>query len=108
MNIVTGDQINASGSGNIVINRSIVQNAFNKVKTEYDEETAKALKSVEEEINQSGNKVAAENFEAFTEELSKPNPKKSLLKTLWEGTLAALPTLAQMSSIVNLIMKLYS
>lgn len=107
-NKVTGDQINVHGSGNTVVNRSIVQNAFNKVKTEYDEETANALKRVEEEINKSGNKEAAENFEAFSEELAKPEPKKSILKTLWEGTLAALPTLAQLSSVVNLVVRLFS
>ena len=96
---MTGDKINVHGSGNTIVNRSSVQNAFNKVKDDYDEETANALKRVEEEINKSGNREAAENFEAFSEELSKPEPKKSLLKTLWEGTLSALPTLAQLSSV---------
>jgi len=105
---VTGDHINIHGSGNTVVSRSIVQNAFNKVKTEYDDETANALKRVEEEINKSGNKEAAENFESFSEELSKPEPKKSLLKTLWKGTLDALPTLAQLTSVVDAIVKLFS
>ena len=103
-----GDQITVHGSGNTIVNRSIVQNAFNKVKADHDEETANALKQVEEEINKSGNKEAAENFEAFSEELSKPEPKKSLLKALWKGTLDALPTLAQLSSVVNLIVRLFS
>ena len=47
-------------------------------------------------------------IDTLGEELSKPNPKKSLLKTLWKGTLDALPTLAQMSSVVSLIVKLFS
>ncbi len=80
-NHMEGDQITVTGSGNTLVNRSIVQNAFNKVKADYDEETANALKRVEEEINKSGNKAAAENFESFNEELSKPEPRKSLLKT---------------------------
>jgi hypothetical protein len=105
---VEGDKIFVPGSGNVIISRSTVQNAFNKVKTEYDEETANALKRVEEEIIKSGNQEAADNFTAFSEELSKPEPKKFLLKTLWQGTLSALPTLAQMSSIVNLIVKLFA
>ncbi|MDZ7963223.1 MAG: hypothetical protein RMY34_36125 [Aulosira sp. DedQUE10] len=91
-----------------IINRSTVQNAFNRVQAEFDDETANALKRVEEEINKSGNKEAAENFEAFTEELAKSEPKKSLLKTLWQGTLNGLPTLAQLSGVVSLIMKLFS
>ena len=106
-NTVIGDQFNVHGTGNTIVNRSTIQNAFNKVKGDYDEETAEALKLVEEEINKSGNKEAAENFEAFSEELSKPEPKKSLLKTLWEGTLSALPTLAQLSSVANLIVRLF-
>jgi hypothetical protein len=102
-----GDQITVHGSGNIIVSRSTVQNAFNKVKAEYGEETANALKCVEEEINKSGNKEAAENFESFSEELSKPDPKKSLLKTLWKGTLDALPSLAQLTSVVSSIVKLF-
>jgi hypothetical protein len=105
---VEGDQIDVHGSDNTIINRSIVQNAFNKIKADYDEETANALKRVEEEITKSGNKEAAENFEAFSEELSRPEPKKSLLKALWKGTLDALPTLAQLSSVVNLVVRLFS
>lgn len=95
-------------SDSTIINHSTVQNAFNKVQSQFDDETANALKRVEEEINKSGNKEAAENFEAFTEELVKPEPKKSLLKTLWQGTLNALPTLSQLSGIASLIVKLYS
>ena len=95
-------------TGSTIISRSLVQNAFNRVNTDHDEETANAIKRIEEEINKSGNKEAAENFESFIQELAKPEPKKSLLKTLWGGTLAALPTLAQMSSVVSLIMKLFS
>jgi hypothetical protein len=93
-------------SDSTIVNRSFLENAFNKVKTEYDEETANALKSIEEEINESGNREAAENFDSFSEELSKPQPKKSLLKTLWKGTLEALPRLAQLTSIVSNIEKL--
>lgn len=108
LNSMDGDQINNSGSGNTVVNRSTVQNAFNKVAANYDDETANAIKVVAGEINRAGNKEAAENFEAFNEELLKPQPKKTLLKSLWEGTLSALPSLAQLSSVVNLIMRLFS
>jgi len=105
---VNGDQITVTGNENTIVNRSTVQNAFNKVKTKCDDETAKALKCVEEEINKSGNKEAAENYDSFCYELSKPEPKKSLLKTLWNGTLAALPTLSQLTSAVSSIVKLFS
>ena len=105
---VTGDQINAQGSGNTVVNRSVVQNAFNRVRNEYDEETAEALKRVAEEIDRAGNTVAAENFEAFSTELQNPKPKKSLLSTLWQGTVAALPVIKELPDVVAKIMKLFS
>ncbi|MEJ6483315.1 hypothetical protein N0Y54_18660 [Nostoc punctiforme UO1] len=63
---------------------------------------------MEEEINKSGSREAAENFESFSEELSKPEPKKSLLKTLWKGTIDALPILAQLTGVVSSIVKLFS
>jgi hypothetical protein len=115
-NINAGRDINAPIASslrmddNVVVNNSIVENALNKVRSEYTEgvNIADALKAVEEEINKSGNKEAAENFESFTEELSKPEPKQSILKTLWKGTLAALPSLAQFTSIVSNVEKLFN
>jgi hypothetical protein len=105
---VMGDSINVSGSGNVVINRSTVENAFNRVKREHDAETAQALKIIAEKINQSSNKEAAENFESFAAELAKPEPKKSILKSLWQGTLAALPTLLQIPDAVEKVKGLLS
>jgi hypothetical protein len=103
-----GDQTIINSSGNTIVDRSVIQNAFNKVKTEYDEETANALKLVEAEINKSENKEAAENFQSFSEELSKAEPKKSLLRTLWKGTVDALPTIAQLTNVVSNIVKLFA
>jgi hypothetical protein len=105
---VMGDSINVSGSGNVLINRSTVENAFNRVKREQDAETAQALKIIAEKINQSSNKEAAENFESFAAELAKREPKKSILKSLWQGTLAALPTLMQIPDAVEKVKGLLS
>jgi glycerate-2-kinase len=105
---IMGDQINATGSGITIVNRSTVQNAFNRVKSEYGEETAKALTLVEQAINKAGKKEAAENFESFNDELQKPEPKKAVLKTLWQGILFALPTLKEIPDVVNQITKLFT
>jgi GTP-binding protein EngB required for normal cell division len=90
------------------INTLIILNTFDKIKNEYGEETANALKCVEEEINKSENKEAVENFESFSEELLKAEPKKSLLKTLWKGTSDALPTIVQLTGVVSTIVKLFT
>jgi hypothetical protein len=105
---VAGDNINVHGSGNTVVNRSTVNNAFNRVKAAHSEDIAKALLDVEAAINKSGNNDAAENFESFSDELAKPEPKKSLLKTLWQGTLAALPTLTELPDVVAKISTLFA
>lgn len=106
--IIMGDKFDINGNNNTVVNRSTVQNAFNKVKAEHDEATAQALKTVEERINASGNADAGDNFNGFTEELQKPEPKKPLLKTLWGGTVAALPTLLSLPGVAENIKKLFT
>jgi hypothetical protein len=102
-----GDQINVHGSQNVIVNRSVVESVFNKVKIEKDGETANALLMVEEVVNRSGKLEAVENFNAFNEELSKPEPKKSLLKTLWSGTLEVLPYIKELPGVVDSITKLF-
>jgi hypothetical protein len=54
---------------------------------------------VAEEIEKSGNKEAAEMFDSFNEELQKPEPKKSVLRTLWTGMVEVMPTLAQLAGV---------
>jgi len=100
-----GDHINVSGSGNTVINRSVVENAFNRVKR-YDEGAAEALMQVSEFIHRSQNREAGEIFESFSEELAKPAPKQSLLKSLWQGTMTTLPAIGNLASAVEKIAKL--
>lgn len=89
-----------------IINRSLVEKSFNKIKSDYDEETANALKKVVAEIEKSGNKEAAENFDTFNEELQKPEPKKFVLRALWGGVTGALPSILQMTDVVTKILKL--
>lgn len=105
---IMGDQINVAGSGNTIVNRSLVQNAFNRAKESLGEETANALLRIEAAINQANNREAAENFESFSEELKKTEPKKSLLKSLWQGTLEALPTLKELPGVIDFIHKFFS
>lgn len=105
--VVMGDKFENIHHATIV-NRSVVQNAFNKVKAEHDEETAAALKTVADEIERSKNIDAAENFNSFNEELQKPEPKKSVLRALWTGVTVALPSILQMTDVVTKISKLFT
>ncbi len=105
---MAGDIFSNIGAGATIVNRSTVQNAFNKVKSEHGEEVAQALNQVEEEINKSGNKDAADTFNSFNEELQKPQPKKSVLQALWHGVVTAVPAIGQLSDVIGRIKTLFA
>jgi len=91
-----------------IINDSLVVGSFNKIKGELGEDIAKALLRVAEEIEKSGNKEAADLFNGFNEELKKPNPRKTILKSLWNGIERTLPTIVKITDIVAKISKLFA
>jgi len=88
-------------------NLARVEKSFNPGKSDYDEETADALKKVADEIERSHSKEAAENFESFKEELQRPEPRRAVLRALWSGVTIALPTITQMTGVATKIAKLW-
>lgn len=103
--VTMGDKY-ANIHSSTIVNHSLVEKSFNQVRHDFDEETANALKKIAEEIVKSNNKDAAENFLLFNEELQKPGPKKSALRSLWSGITTALPTILQMTDVATKIDKL--
>ena len=83
-----------------IINKSVVENSFNKVKTEYDEEVAKALLQIGEYIEKSGDVSAGILYDKFNEELNKPQPEKSTLRKIWEGIEKTLPSIITQSEVI--------
>jgi hypothetical protein len=77
------------------------------VKDKYGEDIAQALTQVAGEVEKSGNKDAAAAFEQFNDELQKLEPKKPLLKALWNGVVNALPTIATPVDVVSKIEGLF-
>jgi predicted transcriptional regulator len=90
-----------------IINKSLVENSFNKVKREHDEETSKALVKVAEFIENSKDPAAGALFNNFNEELNKPQPDKSRLKSFWTGIEKALPTITTIAGAVAKIAPLF-
>jgi len=86
----------------------LVENSFNKVKKEYDDETSKALVKVAEFIEKSKDPAAGALFNSFTEELNKPEPDKSRLKSFWSGIQNNLPSIVSISESVAKIVTLFS
>jgi hypothetical protein len=91
-----------------IINRSVLEDSFNTVKNKMDEETANVLIKISEIIEKAKNTDAAELYNSFNDELKKTEPKKSLLRTIWNGILAALPLLGTTAGIAENISKIIS
>jgi hypothetical protein len=71
-------------------------------------ETAKALSEIAKEVEKSGDKKAAEMLTAFSYELETPEPRKSVLQSLWSGLVGALPTIASLAEATAQITKLFT
>jgi tetratricopeptide (TPR) repeat protein len=97
--VVIGDKFE-NIRGATIIKDSLVENSFNKIKEGYGDDVAKALLQIAEFIEGSGNKEAGELFDSFNEEISKPQPKKSVLKSIWGGIEKALPTITTLSEAI--------
>lgn len=103
---IMGDNFEFNNSQNFTfVNKSNVENSFNKVKEQFDEETASVIKQIAEIVEKSKKSEAVELFEAFNEEINKPEPKKTLLKAFWSGLSAILPVLSTTASIAEKVIK---
>lgn len=89
-----------------VINRSLVEASFNKIKKDFDTETASVLLEVAKIVEGSGNKEAGALYDAFNEEIKKPEPQKPLLKFFWPSLSTLLPVLATTAGIVEKVIKI--
>ena len=105
--IVTMGDIFSNITGSTIVNRASVEESFNKIENSYDRETANALLQAAEEIARANNREASELFASFNEELQKANPRKVVLKRLWNGILSILPSLAQLADVGVRISKLF-
>lgn len=101
-----GDRIIA-GAGATIINRSTVTNAFNRVKKEHDEGTAELIKKVADIVEKSGDPKAIKLFNAFTDQLQNPQPDKTILESLWQSLMVALPAIGAIAGAVAGISKLF-
>jgi len=103
-----GDSFSNIGAGATIINRSTLANSLNVAKATAGEDVAEALAKVAELIELSSNNEAADNFAALSEELTKPQPKKSLMKTFWNGIREALPNVKELVELGDTIGKLFT
>jgi len=105
--LVMGDKFDNIKNATI-INRSLVQNAFNKTAERQDEETANALVEIAEAVEQSQNAAAAVLLDKFMTEVSNDKPDKSSLRQCWDGLVAVLPAVANLTLASAKIAELFS
>lgn len=105
--VVEGDKFENIKNATI-INRSFVVDAFNSVKEQLDDETADALVTIAEAVEQSGNPAAGALFDQFNQEIAKPASDKGKLKQFWDGLVAVLPSVATLTSAVAKIAGLFA
>ncbi|MEU3601971.1 hypothetical protein ABZ714_25125 [Streptomyces sp. NPDC006798] len=104
---VMGDSFSNIGDGATVINKSVLINSLNRVRSDHGPDVADALRRVGEIVAESQNEEAAEYFDALSAELSAETPKKTVLKSLWLGICAALPTVTELTSLGEKISTLF-
>lgn len=95
-----GDTFSNIGAGAVIVNRSALANALNRVNDDYGTATAQALKELAAAITRAGGPDAIENFNGLSEELEKAQPSKHRLKTWLNAITSALPDVADVVTAV--------
>jgi hypothetical protein len=106
--LIMGDRFEKIGPGATVINRSTLINSMNKTRDTVGDDVARALEELAAAVQNSGNPDAIENFNALSEELEQPHPRKAVLKSFWNGITAALPGLAEIADFADHISRLFT
>lgn len=94
-----GDHYGDITNSNVVGRKARVGNMA--LNADIRREQRKLLDQIAEEVRSAMNEDAGELFESFKEEAMKEQPRKSSLKSLWDGLIAALPTLTNSYEAVS-------
>jgi hypothetical protein len=78
---VMGDNFKDVGAGAVIVNRSTLTNALNRLDTQHNAEAAAALKVVAQRVEESGNEEAGDLLDGFMEELDQLEPRKGRLRS---------------------------
>lgn len=105
--VVMGD-IFQGNYGSTIVNRSKVENSFQHFQDAGSPDIASALVRLAEVVTESNNKDAGELLDAFNDEIAQEQPKKGLLRNLWQGLVTAVPAISQMTDVVEKITNLFS
>lgn len=105
--IIMGDVFKGISNSSI-INRSTFFDAVSILEARGQKDLMVVLEEISKKVDASGNKDAGEVLEQFTEELSKDQPRASLLRRSWTALTEILPDVAKISGASAAIAKLFT
>jgi hypothetical protein len=94
--LIMGDKFEQI-SNSTIVNRSLVENAFNQTSEQLGEETAKALIDIATFVDKSQDVAAGSLLNNFMGELESQEPNKGKLQQYWNGLLAILPNITELA-----------
>lgn len=84
-------------SGSTIINESLVQDSFNSLHQQGNAEAAELIVDIGNLIATSNDVIASTVYEKLVQEVKKPEPSKSVLKSCWDGIVAIVPPVASLA-----------
>lgn len=94
--ITTGDRISNMGDHATLVNKSTITDSFNQISNDHGAALADALKDVASHIDQAGNQSAREHLDLLLQQLERQPANPGIMKTLWDGIVAAMPAIASL------------
>jgi hypothetical protein len=104
---VVGDYFDRIDSGTIIVNRGALVDSLDRLALSSGENVIEPWARIAMLVNESGSSEAADNFNAMSQELALEKPRKSVLKSLWGGIVAALPAITQLVSLGEQISQIF-
>lgn len=105
-------QMESYSVGNVenstLVIRSTVQSSFNSLPTDLDRTVTDALKRLGEHIAEKEDPEAAELYQQISEELKREQPRKSIMRSLWNGIKEAVPTVVSIVGVAEGMQQLTS
>ncbi|MET7242482.1 hypothetical protein ABZT49_03880 [Methylobacterium sp. EM32] len=98
-------------SGQIIvdskIDKTVLRNTINTLEERSEFDIAEFVKELSNFVNNSGIQEAVELTDQLNEELSRSEPRKSLVRRSWEGLVSVLPAVKEMAGAAGAIAKFF-
>ncbi|MGN7868456.1 hypothetical protein [Paracoccus sp. 22332] len=90
------------------VNKSTLTTTIQVLESRFDADVAEFIKSLADFVSKSGNKDAVELVDQLNEELSRPEPRASLMRRSWDNLVAILPVVKEMAGATGALAKLFA